>query len=275
MIRHGNVYMTITELEHKLPVYLNCIGKWRNQYRIERENGYTDYQWIQCTRGQGMLDLNGTEHFINQGQGMLLFPDEPHEYYATIEPWEVNWMAFNGSYVSEILHSLDFVSSRILTFANPDPILQKLFQLRSVAEATDPMKSLKCSSLTYEIILDLYRYGAHTDIRSRQQYFEQLAPALRYIEDHYHKAITLEDLASKLSVTPQHTCSLFQATLGVRPFEYVTKIRLRKAKELLMRQQELDINEVARKVGYEHTSYFNKVFKREEGMTPGAFRKKL
>ncbi|MFE5321979.1 AraC family transcriptional regulator [Paenibacillus sp. NPDC056579] len=274
MIRHGNIYMTITDFEQKLPVYLDCIGKWRNQYPIERPEGYPNYQWIQCTRGQGVLELNGTKQYIGQGQGMLLFPDEPHAYCATMEPWEVNWLSFNGSYAGEMLRSLGFIGSRILTFANPDPILQHIYRLMSVAEATDPMKSLECSSLTYQLILDLYRYGAQIDIRSRQQFFEQLAPALRYIEDRYHSPITLEDLASRLSVTPQHTCTLFQLTLGTRPFEYVTKIRLRKAKELLMRHQELDIGEVARKVGYEHTSYFIKVFKREEGMTPGAFRKK-
>jgi AraC-like DNA-binding protein len=273
MIRHGNVFMTITELEQKLPVYLDCIGKWRNQYHIERETGWPDYQWIQCTGGQGILELNGVKHTIGQGQGMLLFPNEAHEYYASIEPWEVHWLSFNGTCTESILNSIEFTGSRILTFANPDPVLQKMFQLLSIADTTDPMKSLKCSSLVYELILDLYRYGAHTDVRSKQQYVEQLAPALRYVEDHFHEPITLEHLASKLSVTPQHTCTLFQITLGIRPFEYVTKIRLRKAKELLMRMQELDISEVARNVGYEHPSYFIKVFKREEGVTPGQFRR--
>jgi YesN/AraC family two-component response regulator len=136
------------------------------------------------------------------------------------------------------------------------------------------MNSLKCSSLVYQLLLDLYRYGAETDVRSRQQYFEQLSPAIQFIEKYYNTPLTLDQLARELSVTPQYTCTLFQNALGLRPFEYLTKIRLRKAKELLILNRDFDIGEVAREVGYEHPSYFIKLFKRHEGMTPLHFRRK-
>jgi AraC family transcriptional regulator of arabinose operon len=265
--------MAITEFEQHLPLYMNRVGKWRNQTPLKREHGFPDYQWIQCTDGQGALVVNGTKQTVGQGQGMLLYPNEPHEYYPISSPWEIHWVTFNSACAAIMLQSLKLTKSQVLTFANPDPIMQKLYQLFSIAETNDPMKGLKCSSLLYELLLDLYRYGTHAEVRSKQQFFELLSPALRYIEDHYHEQITLEDLASRLCVTPQYTCSLFQNTLGIRPFEYITKIRLRKAKELLQRQHDLNINEIARRVGYENTSYFNKLFMRDEGMTPKLFRR--
>ncbi|MNJ00150.1 Bifunctional transcriptional activator/DNA repair enzyme AdaA [compost metagenome] len=73
-------------------------------------------------------------------------------------------------------------------------------------------------------------------------------------------------------MTPQHTCLLFQQTLGMRPFAYLTRYRLRKAKELLL-QEQLEVREIAKRVGYEDTSYFIKLFKRQEGVTPIRFRK--
>jgi AraC-like DNA-binding protein len=172
-----------------------------------------------------------------------------------------------------MLQSLDIVQSLIVSFAAPDSIMQKLYRLTAIAETADPMKSILCSSIIYDLILDMHRCGGLLDSRSKQQYFEQLAPVLRYVEDQYYEPITLDLLASKLSVTPRHTCTLFQTALGLRPFEYVTMIRLRKAKELLMRRQELDVNEVARLVGYEHPSYFIRIFRKSEGVTPGQFRK--
>jgi YesN/AraC family two-component response regulator len=171
------------------------------------------------------------------------------------------------------LKSLHFFSSRVLTLANPDLLLKKLHDLHSVAESSDPLAGLECSSITYGLILDLYRYGSCTDVRSKQQYFDQLAPALHLIEDRFHQALTLGDLAARLSVSPQHTCLLFQLALGIRPFEYITKVRLRKAKELLIREPALSIAEVSRKVGYDNPSYFIKMFKRNEGITPKQFRK--
>jgi len=273
MIRHGNVYMTVTDFERKLPIYLTCVGKWRNQYLIDREEGWPDFQWIQCTGGQGELKIGEMKFTVGSGQGMLLYPDEPHKYYAISEPWEVYWISFNGQHAREILKSLHFFSSRVLTLANPDLLLKKLHDLHSVAESSDPMAGLECSSITYGLILDLYRYGSCTDVRSKQQYFDQLAPALHLIEDRFHQALTLGDLAARLSVSPQHTCLLFQLALGIRPFEFITKVRLRKAKELLIREPSLAIAEVSRKVGYENPSYFIKMFKRNEGITPKQFRK--
>jgi AraC family transcriptional regulator of arabinose operon len=273
VIRKGNIFLTITEFEQNLPIYLNRIGKWRHQTPLKREQGFMDFQWVQCTGGQGMLLVNGTKQPIGQGQGMLLYPNEPHEYYPIESPWEIHWATFNGACATSMLHSLNLSSSQVLTFANPDPLMQKIYQIFSTGETSDPMRGLKCSTLFYELLVDIYRYGTHAEVRSKQQYFELLTPALRYIEDHYFEQITLENLASKLCVTPQYTCSLFQNTLGIRPFEYITKIRLRKAKELLLRQHELNINEIARKVGYENVSYFNKVFMRDEGTTPKQFRR--
>jgi AraC-like DNA-binding protein len=273
-IRKGNIFLAITEFERKLPIYLDRIGRWRNQNAIKRERGYRDFQWLQCTGGRGVLKLGDKVHSIEKSQGMLLYPDEPHEYYADVEPWEVHWLAFNGSCAHDILRTLDFSGSRILTFATPDPVLQRLYQISITADSPEPINSLKSSSLVYQLLLDLYRYGAETSVRSRQQYFEQLSPAIRYIEANYATPLTLEQLAGELSVSPQYTCTLFQNALGLRPFEYLTKIRLRKAKELLIRNRDLDIGEVAREVGYEHTSYFIKLFKRHEGVTPLHFRRK-
>lgn len=275
IIRYGNVYMTVTDMERGLPLYLNCIGKWANQYPIERKEGFPEYQWIQCTAGQGILEMGNVRLTVGPGQGMLLFPHVPHQYYAHIEPWEVRWVAFNGTCAEMILRSFQFEESCVITLSNPDPTLKLLYELIAVAESVDPLKNLTCSSMLYNLLVELYRYGFNLDQRSKQRAFDQLAPALRFIESRSHTPISLDDIAGKLSVTPQHTCVLFQHALGMRPFEYITGVRLRKAKELLLRFPELSVAEVGRKAGYDSTSYFIKLFKREEGITPKAFRRQF
>jgi AraC family transcriptional regulator of arabinose operon len=132
--------------------------------------------------------------------------------------------------------------------------------------------SIDASSKIYELLLDLHVYGAASEVRSKQQHIEHLTPILDYIEIHYPESIVLADLASLLAVSPQHICVLFQQTLGMRPFEYITKQRLRKAKELLLRKTDMEISQVARNVGYADASYFIKLFKQQEGLTPLVFR---
>jgi YesN/AraC family two-component response regulator len=59
----------------------------------------------------------------------------------------------------------------------------------------------------------------------------------------------------------------------MRPFEYLTGIRIQKAKEMLTGSGSFKLTEIARSSGYNDTSYFCAVFKEHEGVTPIEFRK--
>jgi AraC family transcriptional regulator of arabinose operon len=268
-----SIFPVLTEADQRLPFYMTSAGEWSNQESISRPDGFPHLQWIQCIEGRGELWIQERCYSITEGQGMLLFPDIPHRYYPVAEPWAVRWVTFSGHYAEGLLASLQFTHSQRLYISNPEPLLQKLRDATMKLNSNSPLKSLECSSLVYEIMLDLYRYTSASDIRFKHQDFDQMSPLFNYIENHYSETITLEQLARQISVTPQHTCLLFQQTMGLRPFEYVTKFRLRKAKEMLLQHVQMPVSDVSKNVGYEHPSYFIKLFKAHEGMTPTTFRK--
>ncbi|WJH35762.1 AraC family transcriptional regulator [Paenibacillus aurantius] len=268
-----NVFQLVTEEDSRLPFYITSLGRWNNQDPIERKEGYRDFQWIQCLGGEGELMADGKRWTVSKGQGMLLLPNSPHEYRAIREPWEVMWVTFNGKHAADLLAELHFTETSVLYVSNPDTLLSKMHAAAVVMHSKDPMRSFECSSLVYQLILDLYTYGSGSEVRSKQQHYEQLTPVLHYIEDRFDRPISLGELAGQLKLSPQYTCLLFQQTMGLRPFEYITKFRIRKAKEMLLKEQSLSVQEVARKVGYEHPSYFIKLFRTEEGITPSTFRR--
>jgi AraC family transcriptional regulator, arabinose operon regulatory protein len=268
-----NYFSLLTDEERKAPFYITSAGGWENQEYIDRPEGYSDFQWIQTIQGEGTLQLHGKEMTLARGQGMFLLPHEPHTYYARQEPWTVRWVTFNGLRARELLSTLGFESSQILYTTHPDTILNKMHSAIALLASTDPLRNIECSALVYRIVLDLFNYASTSEVRSKQQHYEQLEPVLHYIEKRFREPITLEELAGQVSYSQQYTCLLFQQAMGMRPFEYITKYRLLKAKELLLRSPKLDVQSIAKEVGYEHPSYFIKLFKREEGVTPNAFRK--
>jgi AraC family transcriptional regulator of arabinose operon len=267
-----NRFAILSDLLLGLPIYLTSVGGWTNQDKMIRKQGYADFHWIQTISGQGELVTEGQTFTVNQGQGMLLFPDIAHTYYATKEPWEVSWVTFNGKYARSILRAFHWEDSQILTISNPLRLSHKMDVIYNLTNSKDTMDSIDASSKIYEILLDLHVFGSASEVRSKQQHIEHLSPVLNYIEAHFAQPIALSDLASLLSVSPQHVCVLFQQTLGMRPFEYITKQRLRKAKELLLRQTDMEISQIAQNVGYADASYFIKLFKQQEGLTPKVFR---
>jgi AraC family transcriptional regulator of arabinose operon len=268
-----NIFGVMTEMELRLPVYVTGAGGWNNQNRMSREQGFPDYQWIQVLGGSGQLTAGGKTYTVNQGQGMLLFPHVMHEYGPLTEPWTVRWVTFNGACMASLLDSMHINASTVLYLPNPDVTLVVMHSILAALQSQNPLRGAECSALAYELLLDLFLHASSSEVRSKQQHMEQLTPVFTLIEESFDQTITLQQMADKLRVTPQHACLLFQQTLGIRPVAYLTRYRLSKAKELLLQQLELEVREVARQVGYEDCSYFIKLFKRQEGITPSSFRK--
>ncbi|OZB92244.1 response regulator [Paenibacillus sp. XY044] len=95
---------------------------------------------------------------------------------------------------------------------------------------------------------------------------------INYINQHFEQKLYLKDLSSQFFINQVYCCQLFRKNLGKTFSEYVSELRIKKARELL-RQTDLSIEEVAIKAGYVDYYYFNKVFKKHCGMTPTKFRK--
>ncbi|TXK84569.1 helix-turn-helix domain-containing protein [Paenibacillus sp. N3.4] len=94
--------------------------------------------------------------------------------------------------------------------------------------------------------------------------------SILYLREHYMDAISLDSCADKFEVSPFVLSRAFKSVAGINFIDYLTEIRIEHAKSML-RETELKINEVAERVGYQHT-YFNRIFKKYEGSTPSQFR---
>lgn len=103
---------------------------------------------------------------------------------------------------------------------------------------------------------------------------EPVKEALRYVEEHLDQGLGLRDAAQHVHLNPSYFSVLFKEQMGMTFIEYVTRLRIQKAKELLL-QTKLPIGEIAERVGYQTTKYFNKVFKEYEGHSPGSYRNEV
>ncbi len=86
-----------------------------------------------------------------------------------------------------------------------------------------------------------------------------------YILTHYKEAITRETLASLAGLSPSHFSHVFKRRTGKSPIEYLTDIRIRRAKELLVTSNKC-LKEIAETVGYRDEFYFSRMFKEEEAV---------
>lgn len=95
---------------------------------------------------------------------------------------------------------------------------------------------------------------------------------IKYIVENYSKPITLDGLADLFERNPSYISYIFRQETGLKLFDYIAKVRVERAKELL-RNSSLTINEIALQIGFEEYRSFVRVFKRETGLTPNEFMK--
>lgn len=104
-----------------------------------------------------------------------------------------------------------------------------------------------------------------------QEWVEQMKG---YIEAHYREKLTLEVLADVCHGSAYHLLRTFKRQEGSTPMEYVQKVRLGRAKELLA-HSELSVAGVAAAVGIPRSTYFVTLFKKKTGYTPAAYRRSV
>ena len=93
-----------------------------------------------------------------------------------------------------------------------------------------------------------------------------------YIFSHYAEPLTLEEIATSGSVSRSKCCQIFKKFLGESPVDFVNSYRLEKSC-LELRGSARSITEIALNCGFNHPSYFTKIFSRKYGCTPSAYRK--
>jgi AraC family transcriptional regulator len=130
-----------------------------------------------------------------------------------------------------------------------------------------------CEFLAHHLI---YRYSNLSPTPPRSMgglSSRRLKLVLEYIEDTLGQSIKLRELAALAGVGARHFERAFRQSIGSSPHAYVMNRRLHRARDLLINQLELPIDQIALRLGFSSSSHFSSAFRRQTGLTPTDFRK--
>lgn len=171
-------------------------------------------------------------------------------------------MMANYFYVEMML-----AASRIIKESGGDPnvVIPAASRMKNALTTVDEVLPI-CGDM-------LRRALVYRDMQGSARYGGVLRVARAYIEEHYSDSnLTLHDVAAHVALSNNHFCTVFSQEMGITFTEYLTNVRMQRAKELLT-DKTMRTGDVAYAVGYNDPHYFSYLFKKTTGLTPRDYRK--
>ena len=264
-----------SERDRQLPFALYGVKTRHEQEHVVRSHGLPFYQWIQCEQGSGTLYLENRQFSVSPGMGFFLLPHVSHSYCSDQPeiPWIVDFVLFD-SYVMERLCAGTLLEhSGVYYVNNPEDIIKEMHTLYEEPAVPDQAKNAAHSVTLYKMILMLLHRVSATEGSSSQEKNQYVAPVITYIENHFHEPIYLDQLAAISGLSQTYLCHVFKNVTGLCISDYIKQARIRHSKALLTGSKDIPIRQAGEMCGFTSPSYFNKIFKEIEGISPGEFRK--
>lgn len=219
------------------------------------------------TGGGGYLRLQGREHGLRAGFAAIIAPDQAREY--GVPPggsWEFYWIHCGGL-GTPLLQHLQAVGPVFPMGERQREIGAAVEELMMLKNRQAPQFEVHASRIVGEVLHELllgYEPG-------RAAPREAVRRLMSRLETGYWLPLSLKTISGELYLNPAHLSRLFKAQTGVTPQEYLKRLRIMKAKEML-RYTEWSVGEIARRAGFAHPSNFIHQFHRAEGVTPTQYR---
>lgn len=142
-------------------------------------------------------------------------------------------------------------------------------------ELSDILEEFECLEQIEKYMVQMYRnfMQREKDENDFEDENKTVQKIINYINSHYAEPISAESLAEEVFFASNTIRLMLKKQTGSTVHEYLTKVRMEKATELL-KHRDKKIKQIAKEVGYDNVSYFCMRFSRDYGMSPLAYRKK-
>ncbi|MCZ8523878.1 MULTISPECIES: helix-turn-helix domain-containing protein [Paenibacillus] len=266
---------------NKLVVSILLVGHQKCESHWHQKSRSIKYHsvWL-IIKGKGTFTIGGTHYPAEPGKlfcfapGMVVErttdPEQPLEYYFLrfhyTECYEEKeqWI-YRGAGESR------FPLEGMYTVTNTPQLIYQMEQLHLLWKRRGHMTAMRRKLVLQDFFLTLV-----ADFRA-QKITGDTTAAIELTQDymvgHYREPLTLEALAQMAGLSVSHYSRLFKKYIGYSPIDYLTHLRVDRAKELLV-LSDYRLKSIAGSVGYTDEFYFSRIFKKVTGESPREYAKK-
>ena len=224
--------------------------------------------------GRGTIKgIDGTdkEYYPEEGDVYLLPVNRKHLYYSDAEePWVKIWINCHGPVVDKLAEAYDLTDKILFRGVTElKEYFQEMYALMKDKSLPEKYVVEQTELLIHKIFRGLWeRTGTVSGESDEVRHIKQ------YLDEHVGELVSIQELSELVFRSPDYVIKHFKAEVGSTPYQYLLKRKMSIAERLLC-DTVLPVKEVATQLGYDDAHYFSGLFKKEKGLSPGAFRKNI
>ncbi len=271
-------------LEELNPTILYCSRV--RETRIEEEHSHDNIEMAYILSGNGKYKIEGVIYEVKQGDVIICNPGVKHQ--SIVEDPENPTLEFVCGFTDVAFKGM---KENMFESKDNDPILKCSLEVRReisrccydiIEENYSTLPGRQCiiKAQLVRILIQLYRTvigdsSALQESNNFDSYSKNYVTnkIIDYLNENYAQKISLEKIANNMYLSPVYISRIFKEVTGESPINYLIKIRLAKAKELLEKDDSSNVKAIGTAVGYDDVYHFSKLFKKYYGISPLNYRK--
>ncbi len=236
-------------------------------FNFEAGRVLQEFQLVYITKGKGQFasaQIQLSE--ISEGTMLILKPGEWHTYRPNeTTGWESYWVGFSGS-VTENLNT----ENQVIQIGYDEEIVGLYRKILEVSNNERPGYQQLLSGILIHLLAYLF-YREKDKNWKDKDVLTKIDKARVIIREKINTTISPEELAASLNMSYTWFRRIFRQYTGLAPAQYITQLKIQKAKELLS-VTTMPVKEIALELGYESIDYFSTQFRKQTGQTPTQYR---
>ncbi len=245
---------------------------------------HPDIEISYCQKGSYKIVINNQMHTISEGEFALILPLEPHEYPGSenTDAQSLTLMLgpnFLGEYYKPFIHSAFETVYSLKTDAPESTTLMHLFEeIFHLREHPTEFSTLKIHGNLYQISALMLEHlpiqqSKKTHTKNLQD-LSKIEKALEIIHQDYAEPLSIDTVSHICGYSKSNFCTIFKSITGAT-FHYVLNQHRIEIACLHLQGRDLNIEEIAEKVGFADAKSFCRVFKKHMDSTAGEYRKRF
>ena len=274
---HFTIGINLSPEDHD-PTVLFC-GEGKPLHGHKIGPSVHDYYLIHTVlAGEGVFQTGHISHVCQAGDTFVIFPGSLFSYQADHKlPWHYVWVALQGGATAKLLSEIGITRDKPLLKSEDITEVHSIYEKIRFSFQQSAYPRLESLEASGWLRLLFHHFGtanrkylpAHPqempDVIDRQ-----IDQAIRWITLQFHQHISIDQMASTLGYHRAHLSKVFKQKTGLSPKQYLMKVRMEKAKELLTGV--LTIDQISSSVGFNDALYFSKQFHKWSGKSPTEYR---